>query len=84
MEAVEYLVVNGAHVAVANDINWFTPLHLLVQPSIGSALLTEIMPNPKQFTIVNQWLLPWQSLCVMPMQTLTPKIARVTPLSIRG
>ncbi len=47
IEAVEYLLASGADVDVADDVNWYTPLHVLVQPSAASALVSDIMASPE-------------------------------------
>jgi ankyrin repeat protein len=44
-EAVEYLLASGAEVDVADDVNWYTPLHVLVQPLTASALATDILAS---------------------------------------
>jgi ankyrin repeat protein len=44
-EAVEYLLASGAQVDVADDVNWYTPLHVLVQPLTASALATDILAS---------------------------------------
>lgn len=44
-EAVEFLLASGAEVEVADDVNWYTPLHILVQPITATALTTDILAS---------------------------------------